>query len=125
MSDPQPTILLVDDEPAIRRLAVRVLQRAGFSVLDAGDGEEALKIWKEHRDQVALVITDVMMPRRNGWELLEAIRAESPGLPFVMTSGFDASDGCPPGVGSKIEVLGKPWEAHQLVAAVRSMIDQR
>ena len=122
MSDPQPTILLVDDEPAIRRLAVRVLQRAGFSVLDAGDGEEALKIWKEHRDQVALVITDVMMPRRNGWELLEAIRAESPDLPFVMTSGYDASDGSAPALNHKVEVLDKPWEAHRLVATARSMI---
>ena len=122
MSDPQLTILLVDDEPAIRRIAVRVLQRAGFSVLDAGDGEAALKLWQEHRDKVALVITDVMMPRRNGWELLEAIRAESPDLPFVMTSGYDASDGCATSLSHKVEVLGKPWEADRLVETVRSMI---
>lgn len=122
MSDPQPTILIVDDEPAIRRIAARVLQRAGFTVLDAADGEEAFKVWQQHRDQVVLVITDVMMPRRNGWELLEAIRAESPGLPFVMTSGYDASDGCAPALNHKVEVLEKPWEAHHLVATARSMI---
>ncbi|MEP6745552.1 MAG: response regulator, partial [Gemmatimonadota bacterium] len=114
--------LIVDDEPAIRRIAARVLQRAGFTVLDAADGEAAFKVWQQHRDQVVLVITDVMMPRRNGWELLEAIRAESPDLPFVMTSGYDASDGSAPALNHKVEVLDKPWEAHRLVATARSMI---
>lgn len=122
MHDTPQTLLLVDDEPAILRIAVRVLQRAGFEVLDAADGEEALKIWQANRDKIVLVITDVMMPRKNGWELLDAIRAEAPELPFLMTSGFDATDDGQPASREGIEVLGKPWEAERLIAVVKTLI---
>jgi CheY-like chemotaxis protein len=122
MTDPQPTILLVDDEPAIRRIAVRVLQKAGFKVLEAGDGEEAFRVWQENQHDVALIVTDVMMPKRNGWELLEAVRAAAPDTPFVMTSGFDPSQGTPAPTGARVQMLGKPWEGPKLVAAVNSML---
>ncbi len=122
MPDTRPTILLVDDEPAIRRIAVRVLQRAGFRCLDAADGQDAFKLWQDNRDAVALVITDVMMPRQNGWDLMLAVRGAGSKVPFVVTSGYDASDVVPPGLSEGVMVVGKPWEAAQLVAAVKQMI---
>ncbi len=122
MPDARPTILLVDDEPAIRRIAVRVLQRAGFRCLDAADGQDAFKLWQDNRDAVALVITDVMMPRQNGWDLVLAVRGAGSKVPFVVTSGYDASDVIPPGLSEGVMVVGKPWEAAQLVAAVKQMI---
>lgn len=122
MPDTRPTILLVDDEPAIRRIAVRVLQRAGFRCLDAADGQDAFKLWQDNRDAVALVITDVMMPRQNGWDLVLAVRGAGSKVPFVVTSGYDASDVIPPGLSEGVMVVGKPWEAAQLVAAVKQMI---
>lgn len=122
MPDTRPTILLVDDEPAIRRIAVRVLQRAGFKCLDAADGLDAFKLWQDNRDAVALVITDVMMPRQNGWDLMLAVRGAGSKVPFVVTSGYDASDVVPPGLSEGVMVVGKPWEAAQLVAAVKQMI---
>lgn len=122
MPDTRPTILLVDDEPAIRRIAVRVLQRAGFRCLDAADGQDAFKLWQDNRDAVALVITDVMMPRQNGWDLVLAVRGAGSKVPFVVTSGYDASDVVPPGLSEGVMVVGKPWEAAQLVAAVKQMI---
>ena len=122
MTDTRPTILLVDDEPAIRRIAVRVLQRAGFRCLDAADGQDAFKLWQDNRDAVALVITDVMMPRQNGWDLVLAVRGAGSKVPFVVTSGYDASDVVPPGLSEGVMVVGKPWEAAQLVAAVKQMI---
>lgn len=122
MPDARPTILLVDDEPAIRRIAVRVLQRAGFRCLDAADGQDAFKLWQDNRDAVALVITDVMMPRQNGWDLVLAVRGAGSKVPFVVTSGYDASDVVPPGLSEGVMVVGKPWEAAQLVAAVKQMI---
>lgn len=122
MPDTRPTILLVDDEPAIRRIAVRVLQRAGFKCLDAADGLDAFKLWQDNRDAVALVITDVMMPRQNGWDLMLAVRGAGSKVPFVVTSGYDASDVVPPGMSEGVMVVGKPWEAAQLVAAVKQML---
>ena len=122
MPGTRPTILLVDDEPAIRRIAVRVLERAGFTCLDAADGQDAFKLWQDNRDAVALVITDVMMPRQNGWDLMLAVRGAGSKVPFVVTSGYDASDVVPPGLSEGVMVVGKPWEAAQLVAAVKQMI---
>ena len=122
MPGTRPTILLVDDEPAIRRIAVRVLERAGFTCLDAADGQDAFKLWQDNRDAVALVITDVMMPRQNGWDLVLAVRGAGSKIPFVVTSGYDASDVVPPGLSEGVMVVGKPWEAAQLVAAVKQMI---
>lgn len=122
MTDPQRTILLVDDEPAIRRIAVRILQKAGFKVLDAGDGDEAFKVWEANKREVALIITDVMMPKRNGWELVEMVRATAPDTPFVMTSGYDPNQGTPAPTGARVTMLGKPWEAPKLLAAVHAML---
>ncbi len=122
MPEPQPTILLVDDEPAIRRIGVRVLQRAGFKCIEAADGQDGFKLWQEQRDAIALVITDVMMPRQSGWELVLAVRGTGSKVPFVVTSGYDASEVVPPGTDEGVMVVGKPWEAAQLVAAVKQMI---
>ena len=122
MPGTQPTILLVDDEPAIRRIAVRVLQRAGYTCIEAADGQDAFKLWQDNRDAVALVITDVMMPRQNGWDLMLAVRGAGSRVPFVVTSGYDASEVVPPGTNEGVLVVGKPWEAAQLVAAVKRMI---
>ena len=122
MPGTQPTILLVDDEPAIRRIAVRVLQRAGYTCIEAADGQDAFKLWQDNRDAVALVITDVMMPRQNGWDLMLAVRGAGSRVPFVVTSGYDASEVVPPGTNEGVLVVGKPWKAAQLVAAVKQMI---
>ena len=122
MPGTRPTILLVDDEPAIRRIAVRVLQRAGYTCIEAADGQDAFKLWQDNRDAVALVITDVMMPRQNGWDLMLAVRGAGSRVPFVVTSGYDASEVVPPGTNEGVLVVGKPWEAAQLVAAVKQMI---
>ena len=122
MPETPRTILLVDDEPAIRRIAVRVLQRAGFKCIEAADGQDGFKLWQDQREAVALVITDVMMPRQNGWDLVLAVRGAGSKVPFVVTSGYDASEVVPPGANEGVMVVGKPWEAAQLVAAVRQMI---
>jgi two-component system response regulator ResD len=122
MPSSQPLLLLVDDEVAVRRIAARVLQRAGFRCLEAEDGQEAFRLWQEERDAIALVITDVMMPRQNGWELLMAVRGAGSNCPFVVTSGIDANEVVPPGADEGVLVLQKPWEAAQLVAAVKQML---
>jgi len=122
MPDAQPLILLVDDEAAIRHIAKRVLARSGYRCIEAEDGEDGFRLWQEQRDTIALVITDVRMPRQSGWELVLAVRGTGSKCPFVVTSGFDASEVVPPGTSEGVLVVGKPWEAAQLVAAVKQML---
>lgn len=122
MPDSLPLILLVDDEAAIRRIATRVLQRAGYRCTDAMDGQEGFRVWQEQRDTIALIITDVRMPKASGWDLVLAVRGTGSKCPFVVTSGFDATEVVPPGASEGVLVVSKPWEAAQLVAAVKQLL---
>lgn len=83
-------VLLVDDEPELRRTFKRSLARAGFTVVEATDGLSALALARQEEFEV--VVSDVCMPKMGGLELLERLGAESPHLPVVLVSGFaDAS----------------------------------
>jgi CheY-like chemotaxis protein len=82
------TILLVEDEPMVRRLVETVLVRLGFTVLLAKDGVEAVEVFQQHRDEVRCVLCDLTMPRMNGWETLTALRKLTPGLPVILASGY-------------------------------------
>ena len=82
------TLLLVEDEPSVRSVAARVLTRAGYDVLQACDGAEALEVYERAGEGIALVITDVVMPRIGGPELATRLRARRPGLKVLFTSGY-------------------------------------
>jgi DNA-binding NtrC family response regulator len=84
-SHPVGRVLLVDDEPELRRLLHRTLTRAGFDVVDAENGRVALEAARQERFDV--VISDVRMPCMGGMELLERLQLEEPGLPVVLISG--------------------------------------
>src|SRR5581483_3995137 len=81
-------ILLVEDEPSLRALAREVLGEAGYEVLEASDGKEALRVASALTSQPALLLTDVVMPEMSGLELAEALGKKWPGLPVVYTSGY-------------------------------------
>lgn len=85
-------ILVVDDDPAIRLLAQRILQKANYRILLAADGLEALALWKEHRESIVGVLLDFTMPRLNGPGTLEQIRQIDPHLPVIFMSGFNYAD---------------------------------
>ena len=82
------TILLVEDEPMVRRLVETILVRLGFTVLLAKDGVEAVEVFQQHKDEVRCVLCDLTMPRMNGWETLTALRQLAPCLPVILTSGY-------------------------------------
>jgi two-component system, cell cycle sensor histidine kinase and response regulator CckA len=82
------TILLVEDEDSVRRLTRRVLVGAGYAVLEARDGVEALEVWRTHRDAITSLVTDVMMPRLGGAALAVRLRAERAELPVLFCSGY-------------------------------------
>lgn len=82
-------ILLVEDEELVRKMFRSILNRFGFDVLIAKDGVEALDIFRSRPDEIRLVITDLTMPRMNGWETLAALREIRPDIPVILASGYD------------------------------------
>ena len=83
------TILVVEDELAVRVLVSNLLQRCGYTVLAAESGVAALKVWQEHQDRIQLLLTDIIMPDgMNGYELAQQLQAAQPGLKVVYTSGY-------------------------------------
>lgn len=114
-------ILIVDDEPRIRKLVRDFLTREGYEVLEAGDGAEALHVFNTQHD-LNLIILDVMMPKMNGYEVLKKIR-ETSKIPIIMltakTSEEDELQGFNLGVD---EYIGKPFSPKILVARVNAVI---
>ncbi len=86
------TVLVIDDEAALRRVCRRALERLGLRVLEAADGIEGLARFREHREELGLVILDLTMPGLGGAEVLTIIRSERPLLPVVIASGYDHAE---------------------------------
>ena len=110
-------ILVVDDEPSIRRFAARVLLDEGFAVLEAGDGEQALQI--VHAGGVSVLVSDVVMPRLNGVQLMERLARSHPQLPVVLMSGYATRELQDMGIAAPCALLTKPFAAERLVEEVR------
>jgi CheY-like chemotaxis protein len=83
------TVLLVEDEPSVRKVGQNALTHLGFAVLLAKDGVEAVEVFRQHRDEVRCVLCDLTMPRMNGWETMAALRQMAPGIPVILASGYD------------------------------------
>lgn len=111
-------ILLVDDELSIRKIVKHMLSKAGHEVVLAEDGEVALERLAECGDEIALVILDMTMPKKNGYETLKEIRQTWPDLPVLLSSGF-SEDAVLKKAGAEIQgFLKKPFTRAQLLAEV-------
>jgi signal transduction histidine kinase len=82
------TILIAEDERALRRLSATVLRQAGYDTLEASDGQQALDLFTVHGSRILMVVTDVVMPRMGGIELAKRLRALRPGLPLLFVTGY-------------------------------------
>src|SRR4051812_27276490 len=82
------TILLVDDDEAVRRLLQRVFKENGFHVIEAADGAQALEVASAFSQRIDLLLTDVIMPKLNGTALAERLLSERPGLKLLFISGY-------------------------------------
>jgi PAS domain S-box-containing protein len=111
------TILVVEDEAAVRRLTCRILTRAGFTVLEAPNGELAMDTWSEHPGEIDLLVTDVVMPGMSGKELAEQLGTEP-----VFMSGYTDDVTLRHGVEGP-RLVQKPFDAKTLLSAVRSALD--
>ena len=119
------TILVVEDEPALRELVKEVLQKKGYKVLDTSTGAQALKLWEHHRDEIDLLLTDMMMPEGvSGRELAEKVLEDKPSLKVIYTSGYSL-DVVNPGFSSKegLVFLQKPYHPEILAQMVRNCLD--
>ncbi len=85
------TVLLVEDEEMVRNMAETMIMRLGFNVLVAKDGVEAIEILQNHQDQISVILSDLTMPRMDGWETLSVLRRIRPDIPVVLASGHDES----------------------------------
>ena len=114
-------VLLVDDEPELRRLLRRALARVGLEVVEAGNGRAALEEARASRFDV--VISDVRMPRMGGLELLERLQLEEPALPVVLISGSNELENRHSAVSfGAFDYLAKPIELHAIQAAALSAL---
>lgn len=114
-------VLVADDEATIRKISRLTLERAGFEVLEAKDGREAVEVFEQHQDRIGVALLDSLMPGMSGSEVLQEIRTQRPGFPVVMSSGFlNATETGPE---RPTAMLPKPWEPKELVRLVESLVD--
>jgi two-component system cell cycle sensor histidine kinase/response regulator CckA len=119
------TLLLVEDEAAVRSSARRLLERQGYHVLEARHGADALRIVEESGRPIDLVVTDLVMPEMGGKELAERLRAHRPGLKVLFMSGYTeksiaAGGVMPPNTG----FVEKPFTVEQLMRRLREILDE-
>ncbi len=115
------TVLLVEDEELVRDFARSALEQAGYKVLEAANGREALRLIQDHAGKVDLLLTDLVMPEMGGRELAEQAGRHQPGLPVLYVTGYAAeTDSLPAGAAC----LHKPFRREELAAQVRAALDR-
>ena len=117
------TILLAEDESVVRELAVRILEKAGYHVLVAHDGDHAVALFHQHADRIDLALLDVVMPHKSGRAVCEEIRAFKPNLAVLFTSGYGRAHlGADFEPQEGTELIHKPFEPSELLAKVREIL---
>ena len=120
------TILLVEDDDQLRRATKRVLEDAGYQVLTAADGQEALDVLRQQGEGIRLVVSDLVMPRLGGRALYDQARREGRAMPFLFASGYSDGDrsGRAP-LDPSLPLLFKPWTPNDLLNKVRELLDAK
>lgn len=120
------TVLVVEDDPAVRERAAGMLRRQGYDVLTAGDGQEAIDLLARQSRGVSLVFTDVIMPEMNAGAMARRLRESHPGLRVLFTSGYTEQTIAPEGiVPGAVDFLPKPYGLESLAGKVREALDAR
>ena len=116
----QETILLVEDEPAVRQLFATALSRAGYTVFEARSGTEAVKLFDEHAAAIDLLLTDMRMPHMGGAELAQQLRERKQTLRLICISGYGGSAAA----GVSADFLAKPFSRDEMLKKVREVLDR-
>lgn len=117
-------ILVADDEPLVREQVARTLLSAGYGVIKAGDGMEAIELFRKHADTLRLAVLDIVMPKLDGRSVAKLILTARQKFPLIFLTGYDAvSSECEQRQGSTIPILLKPVESAVLLQNVRKALD--
>jgi CheY-like chemotaxis protein len=120
----QGTVLVVEDEEGVREVVGRMLERLGFHVITAVDGQDALRVLDEHEGELTAVLLDLSMPRMGGSEAVRLLRQRSPELPVVLMSGYTEEDTASKildGLGGATGFLQKPFLSEDLSRVLRQI----
>lgn len=119
------TLLVAEDEAVVKDYLKRILERAGYKVISAGDGDEAVDLFSKHREEISLVISDVVMPKKNGKEISDEIRKIKPGMKVVFMSGYTADLMHSKGIlENDVEFITKPFQKGELLRKVRETLEK-
>ncbi|RME70643.1 MAG: response regulator, partial [Verrucomicrobia bacterium] len=119
----EQTLLVAEDDAAVRALLRRILSRAGYRLILASNGQEAVELFSAHRDDIDAAVFDVMMPTLKGHEALMRIRQTRPDLPAVLFSGYMKALALKPGeLGPHTLLLRKPFKTEEFLAAIARLV---
>ncbi len=119
------TILVAEDDDLVRKLSVRILENAGYTVIAAPDGREALSLFEAHSDAVDLLLLDVMMPNLGGRDVYERARAVKPSIRALFASGYSVDAIHTDFVlHTGMELIEKPYDARELLDRIREILDR-
>ncbi len=120
------SVLVIDDEPAVRRVTRAVLERLGFDVLEAADGAIAVEIFMREREHIRLALLDLTMPRMDGEETFRRLRQLDPDVRIVLMSGYNSQNVTTQFAGKGLAgFMQKPFRADELAAQVRAVLERR
>jgi len=118
------TILVVDDEQAVRQVASRVLSGAGFAILTASDGREAVEVFGQHADEITVVLLDLTMPEMDGEETFDKMQRFRPDVRVILSSGYTEQEATRQFGGKGLAgFIQKPYRADMLIAKVRDVVE--
>jgi CheY-like chemotaxis protein len=119
------TVLIVEDEEEVRKLAVQILQRQGYEVMEAPQGGDALLICEQHQNSVHLMLTDVVMPGMSSHQLAKRLKSLQPEMKVLYMSGYTDNTIVQHGaLAEKVDYISKPFTVDALARKVREVLDK-
>jgi len=115
-------VLLVEDEAAVRRLTRGILRSAGYQVLEASNGVEALELAAAHPGPIHALLSDVVMPRMGGYELAQRLAETRPELRTLFVSGYPGDSLPPSPPGAQLVLIAKPFREEELLEQLRAVL---
>ncbi|HOP40925.1 MAG TPA: PAS domain S-box protein [Geobacteraceae bacterium] len=120
------TILIAEDEEIVKNFLQGILKRAGYTVIDASDGEEAVSRFRENASKISLVVSDVVMPKKNGREIYDEISTLNPDIKFIFISGYTADIIVKKGINENgVDFVTKPFSKNDILRKIRNVLDRR
>ncbi len=121
-TDGEETLLIVEDEPFLRTLLAKMLRNKGYAIIEAADGEEALKIFEKKKKKIDLVLTDMGMPNIDGYELLKKLRRKKKSIKVVVMTGYMDSEQSEKLAKEQVDIVSKPFDIAEISVTIRNAL---